>query len=101
LLANYEQNSDSNCIDGGPARRPNNRVRGHRTVLRTETSFAPMALVLENNGYKVINRGYPSTQNYSTVVQENLPADVAASVDARVNFVTHSMGGIPSTRMVV
>lgn len=64
-------------------------------LARTETSFAPMALVLENNGYKVINRGYPSTQEpIQQLVEENLPADVAACGDARVNFVTHSMGGI-------
>ena len=65
-------------------------------LARTEISFAPMALVLENNGYKVVNSGYPSTEDtIQRLVAENLPADVAAcGPDARVNFVTHSMGGI-------
>uniref|UniRef100_UPI004047FD31 esterase/lipase family protein n=2 Tax=Yoonia sp. TaxID=2212373 RepID=UPI004047FD31 len=64
-------------------------------LARSEVSLAPMALVLENNGYKVINRGYPSTEySIQRLVEENLSDDVAQCGDARVNFVTHSMGGI-------
>ena len=64
-------------------------------LARTEISFAPLQLVLEDAGYKVVNRGYPSTSaDIQTLVNENLPEDVAACGDARVNFVTHSMGGI-------
>ena len=43
----------------------------------------------------VINRGYPSTTaDIQTLVEEHLAEDVAACGDRRVNFVTHSMGGI-------
>ncbi len=64
-------------------------------LARSETSFAPMALVLESNGYKVVNSGYPSTEDtIQHLVEETLPSDVAACGDAEVNFVTHSMGGI-------
>ena len=64
-------------------------------LARTEISFAPMALVLESNGYTVVNSGYPSTEEtIQQLVDKNLPADVAACGDATVNFVTHSMGGI-------
>lgn len=64
-------------------------------LARTEISFAPMALVLESNGYLVVNSGYPSTEDtIQHLVDENLPVDVAACGDAQVNFVTHSMGGI-------
>lgn len=64
-------------------------------LARSEYSFTPMQLVLERNGYLVVNSGYPSTEaSVQTLVEENLPADVAACGDARVNFVTHSMGGI-------
>lgn len=64
-------------------------------LARSEISFAPMALVLESNGYTVVNRGYPSTENtIQRLMYENLPDDVAACGDATVNFVTHSMGGI-------
>lgn len=64
-------------------------------LARSEISFAPMARVLESNGYKIVNRGYPSTEDtIQTLVRETLPADVAACGDAQVNFVTHSMGGI-------
>ena len=64
-------------------------------LARSETSFAPMALFLERNGYQVVNSGYPSTEEtIQTLVEENLPKDVAACGDAKVHFVTHSMGGI-------
>ena len=64
-------------------------------LARTEFSFTPMQLMLEEEGYFVVNSGYPSTEaDIQTLVDENLPADVAACGDRRVHFVTHSMGGI-------
>ena len=64
-------------------------------LARSENSFAPMQLVLEHNGYLVVNSGYPSTEaTVQQLIAENLPADVTACGDKRVNFVTHSMGGI-------
>jgi pimeloyl-ACP methyl ester carboxylesterase len=64
-------------------------------LARSEISLTPMQLVLENAGYKVINRGYPSTTaTIQTLVEEHVAEDVAACDDQRVNFVTHSMGGI-------
>lgn len=64
-------------------------------LARTEISFTPMQLYLESQGYKVVNTGYPSTEfTIQQLVEENLPADVAACGDAEVHFVTHSMGGI-------
>lgn len=64
-------------------------------LARTEISFTPLQLVLEDAGYQVVNRGYPSTTaDIQTLVDEHLAEDVAACGDRRVNFVTHSMGGI-------
>lgn len=64
-------------------------------LARTEISFTPLQLVLEDEGYLVINRGYPSTTaDIQTLVEEHLAEDVAACGDRRINFVTHSMGGI-------
>lgn len=64
-------------------------------LARSEISLAPMELFLEGQGYFVVNQGYPSTeQTIGDLVDENLPGDVAACGDRRVNFVTHSMGGI-------
>ncbi len=64
-------------------------------LARTEISFTPMQLVLEDAGYKVVNRGYPSTTaDIQTLVADNIAEDVAACGDATVHFVTHSMGGI-------
>lgn len=64
-------------------------------LARSEISFAAMELVLESYGYTVVNSGYPSTEaTIQTLVDENLPADVAACGADTVHFVTHSMGGI-------
>lgn len=64
-------------------------------LARSEISFTPMELFLQSNGYKVVNSGYPSTDHtIQVLVDENLPADVAACGDRTVHFVTHSMGGI-------
>ncbi len=64
-------------------------------LARTEISFTPMQLFLEEAGYQVVNRGYPSTEaKIQNLVEDTLPEDVAACGDKRVHFVTHSMGGI-------
>lgn len=64
-------------------------------LARSEISLTPMQFVLESAGYKVVNRGYPSTTaTIQTLVDEHVAEDVAACGDQRVNFVTHSMGGI-------
>ena len=64
-------------------------------LARSEISLAPMELFLQGAGYHVVNQGYPSTeQSIGQLVAENLPSDVAACGARRVNFVTHSMGGI-------
>jgi hypothetical protein len=61
---------------------------------RSGSSFLVMREVLESYGFQVVNQGYPSTE--ATI--EDLFGYVSAAVedcgDGRVNFVTHSMGGI-------
>lgn len=64
-------------------------------LARTENSMTVMDEVLEAHGHKVVNAGYPSTSaTVQTLVRETLPGAVAECGDARVSFVTHSMGGI-------
>ena len=64
-------------------------------LARTEISLTPMQLVLEDAGYFVVNRGYPSTEeDIQTLVEKHVTEDVAACGDRKINFVTHSMGGI-------
>ena len=64
-------------------------------LARTEISMTALELVLQNEGYNVINRGYPSTEStIESLVDDFLAQDVAACGATRVNFVTHSMGGI-------
>lgn len=64
-------------------------------LARSEISLTPMQIALENAGYKVVNRGYPSTEaTIQTLVDDYVTEDVAACGDAKVHFVTHSMGGI-------
>jgi len=50
---------------------------------------------LRRDGYRVVNVGYESTKApIEQLALENIPDAVAACGETRVNFVTHSMGGI-------
>lgn len=64
-------------------------------LARSEVSLAPMEAVLQAAGYEVVNTGYPSTEDpIEDLVDAKVGENVAACGDRRVNFVTHSMGGI-------
>ncbi|WP_137699856.1 esterase/lipase family protein [Marimonas lutisalis] len=64
-------------------------------LARTENSFLLMQEVLENEGYKVVRPGYPSTEEtIVSLVVKTLPRAVDDCGDQNVHFVTHSMGGI-------
>jgi len=64
-------------------------------LARTETSFALMEAALEAEGWRVVRPGYPSTEApVEELTRITLPAAVAACGTAKVDFVTHSMGGI-------
>lgn len=64
-------------------------------LARTETSFALMEVALANEGYKVIRPGYPSTEAPVEVLsRQTIPDAVAACGTPKVDFVTHSMGGL-------
>lgn len=74
-------------------------VEGECVVLlhglgRTEASFTVMEELLAGAGYRVVNLGYPSTEGTVEELLDHVTASVAACGDDRVNFVTHSMGGI-------
>ncbi|NIZ61749.1 acetyltransferase [Sedimentitalea sp. CY04] len=64
-------------------------------LARTEASFAVMEQVLKARDYKVIRPGYPSTdQPIPVLADQTIPAAIADCGDRKLNFVTHSMGGI-------
>jgi pimeloyl-ACP methyl ester carboxylesterase len=64
-------------------------------LARTDNSFTLMREVLESDGYRVVHPSYPSTeQTVLSLAVKTLPAAVAQCGDERVDFVTHSMGGI-------
>ncbi|MBW4710620.1 alpha/beta fold hydrolase [Roseobacter sp. YSTF-M11] len=65
-------------------------------LARTEFSFALMEAALEAEGYKVVRPGYPSTEApVAELVKRTLPDAVAnCGPRGKVDFVTHSMGGI-------
>jgi pimeloyl-ACP methyl ester carboxylesterase len=64
-------------------------------LARGPSSMAVMGRALERAGYRVINRGYPSTEaKIEVLVDRALAPAVAACGAERVSFVTHSMGGI-------
>ena len=56
-------------------------------LARSEISLTPMQIALENEGYKVVNRGYPSTEaTIQELVDDYVTEDVAACGDAKVQF---------------
>lgn len=61
---------------------------------RSGNSFLVMQEVLESYGYQVVNTGYPSTEATIDKLFDHVSAAVEDCGSARVNFVTHSMGGI-------
>ena len=64
-------------------------------LARTETSFALMEASLSAEGYRVVRPGYPSTRApVEELVRRTLPEAVAECGTDKVDFVTHSMGGI-------
>jgi pimeloyl-ACP methyl ester carboxylesterase len=64
-------------------------------LARSNASFLPMELALQNEGYTTVAPDYPSTEaRISELVSETLPGAVAECGDQTVHFVTHSMGGI-------
>lgn len=64
-------------------------------LARTESSFALMEVALEAEGWRVVRPGYPSTEApIEELTQRTLPDAVAACGTEKVDFVTHSMGGI-------
>jgi triacylglycerol lipase len=77
-----------------PASAPEDCVVLLHGLGRSRTSFLLMEEALAASGFRVVNRGYPST----TATVDGLLGHVTSAVEdcgpARVNFVTHSMGGI-------
>ncbi|MGV6838988.1 MAG: alpha/beta fold hydrolase [Planktomarina sp.] len=64
-------------------------------LARTEASFAIMDRVLRQSGYHVVAPGYASREKaIPDLVQDTLPAAIAACQGRRFHVVTHSMGGI-------
>ncbi|WP_230800368.1 alpha/beta fold hydrolase [Seohaeicola saemankumensis] len=64
-------------------------------LARTESSFLLMAQVLAADGYKVVNPGYPSTEEtIGNLARTVLPRAIADCDERTTHIVTHSMGGI-------
>jgi pimeloyl-ACP methyl ester carboxylesterase len=61
---------------------------------RSGASFLVMEETLRAAGFRVVNRGYPSTEATIDGLLDHVTDAVADCGDDRVNFVTHSMGGI-------
>lgn len=64
-------------------------------LARTEFSFALMEAALEAEGYRIVRPGYPSTEApVEELMRQTLPNAINACGGKKVDFVTHSMGGI-------
>ena len=61
---------------------------------RSGSSFLVMEEMLGSAGFEVVNRGYPSTEMTVEDALGYVTDAVQECGEARVNFVTHSMGGI-------
>ncbi|MEQ6248831.1 alpha/beta fold hydrolase [Sulfitobacter sp. HNIBRBA3233] len=64
-------------------------------LARTESSFALMEAALSAEGWRVVRPGYPSTEApVEELTRRTLPDAVSECGTQKVDFVTHSMGGI-------
>lgn len=66
-------------------------------IFRTHRSMRKLANYLEDNGYEVLNLGYPSTKHSIEVVADVIHPRIAAfaeSIPDKVHFVGYSMGGL-------
>ena len=64
-------------------------------LARTETSLLAMEAALEGAGYRVVNEGYPSTeQPIEELVNDYVGPQIAECGLEKVHIVTHSLGGI-------
>lgn len=65
-------------------------------LIRSPDSMKNMQSALNEQGYKVINRGYPSTEhNIETLSKDYLsPIIHACKTSKQIHFITHSLGGI-------
>jgi len=82
------------AISASPARAGDCVILLHG-LARTPTSLVVMEEALEAEGYRVVNQGYPSTRaSIAELAPRTLVPAIARCEGDRVNFVTHSMGGI-------
>ena len=63
-------------------------------LARSENSMLLMEGALKSAGYQVVNLGYPSTAEPIEDLVNKVGPAVEECGDQKVNFVTHSMGGI-------
>lgn len=78
-----------------PARAAGDCVVLLHGLARGPSSLWLMEQALERQGYRVINRGYPSTEaSIATLAHDHLAPAIAECGMAPVHLVTHSMGGI-------
>lgn len=64
-------------------------------LARTETSFVLMEEAMAAEGFRVVRPGYPSREApVQELMEQTIPQAVRDCASAKVDFVTHSMGGI-------
>jgi triacylglycerol lipase len=63
-------------------------------LARSNSSLNLMEEMLDAAGFRVVNQDYPSTEATIEQLLQYLEDAISGCADDRVNFVTHSMGGI-------
>jgi hypothetical protein len=87
------------CVPDGPS---SEAVAGECVVVlhgmgRTAVSMRKLENFLGESGYRVVNRGYPSTsKTVEEIAGTSVPEAIAECGErpAKIHFVTHSLGGI-------
>ncbi|MCX7018789.1 MAG: alpha/beta hydrolase [Candidatus Sumerlaeota bacterium] len=63
-------------------------------ICKTRGDMFPLSMALKRRGYEVINWRYHSRKHRINELADQLSSAVASRPDARIHFITHSMGGI-------
>ena len=65
-------------------------------LARTDSSMSKLSKAIDKAGFISVNQSYPSTKYTVEILAKNTIDSAIASCpkDAKINFVTHSMGGI-------
>lgn len=90
----HAMTADPNSVPRGHDQPPREMVFLLHGIAKGKFDMAALARRLRQEGYVVVNWEYPSTQHTICELADQLAEQVQRFPDYKINFVTHSMGGI-------